>query len=151
VTICSLGTYRSFTRIRSLALLLGAVVVVTSCDSTPTSTAVSAETAAAEGFYALVSVNDTLLPRVLQTETNYRLEIVSDTIVLVADGRWADVTHYREVDGTTITLAQNPIAGTFNVNQGNVTFTSTSGNAFNGVLESGTLTISLGSKAVYKK
>lgn len=131
--------------------MIGAVLAVTSCDSTTPTRTVTPETAAAEGFYALVSVNDTLLPRVLRTDTNYRLEIVSDTMVLVADGRWADVTHYREVDGTIETVAQNSIAGTFSVNQGTVTFTSSSGNGFTGLLENGTLTINLGSKAVYKK
>jgi hypothetical protein len=130
---------------------MGAVLAVTSCDSTTPTQSASAETAAAEGFYVLVSVNDTLLPRVLHTETNYRLEIVSDTMVLVADGRWADITHYREIDGTTETLAQNSISGTFSVNQGTVTFTSSSGNGFNGLLANETLTINLGSKAIYKK
>jgi len=139
------------TPIRSLGLLLGAVLAVTSCDSSTPTRSVTPETAAAEGFYALVSVNDTLLPRVLQAATNYRLEIVSDTIVLVADGRWADVTHYREVDGVNVTLAQNSIVGTFSVNQTVVTFVSSSGNAFGGILENGTLTINLSAKAVYKK
>ncbi|MEO8334520.1 MAG: hypothetical protein ABI664_06085 [bacterium] len=132
-------------------MLAGAVLVVVSCDPTPTMRTVTPETAAAEGFYALESVNDTVLPRVVRTDTDYRLEIVSDTIVLVADGRWADVTHYREVDGVNVTLAQNSISGAFTVNQMAITFTSTGGTPFAGVLDNGTLTINLGSKAVYRK
>jgi hypothetical protein len=151
VTDRSRSAHDWLTPIRSLALLFAAVLAVTSCDSTTLTRSVTPETAAAEGFYALVSVNDTVLPRVLQTATNYRLEIVSDTMVLVADGRWADVTHYREVDGANVTLAQNSISGTFSVSQTVVTFTSSSGNGFGGILENGTLTITLSAKAVYKK
>jgi len=136
--------------LRSLALVIGAVLVVTSCDNA-TTRVVGPQTAAAEGFYALMSVNDTVLPRTLQKGTNYLLEIVSDTIVLVADGRWSDVTHYREVDGTTITLAQSAIGGTFDVNQTTITFSSPGSDGFTGVLENGTITLNLGSKAVYKK
>jgi hypothetical protein len=50
-----------------------------------------------------------------------------------------------------VTLAQNSIVGTFSVNQTVVTFVSSSGNAFGGILENGTLTINLSAKAVYKK
>jgi hypothetical protein len=149
VTAHSLSTHRALTPIRSLALVVGGVLAITSCQTNPT--AVSAQTAAAAGFYALVTVNDTALPRTLRTGTNYLLEITSDTIVLVSDGRWADVTHYRETDGTNVTLIGNAIAGTFDVNQTIVAFKSTTGGSFTGVLENGTLTINLGSKAVYKK
>ena len=133
----------------ALVMVVAAVVAVTSCQTNPTE--VSAQTAAAAGFYALVTVNDSVLPRTLRTGTDYLLEITSDTIVLVNDGRWADVTHYRETDGAIVTLIGNAIAGTFDVNANNVSFRSTTGGSFSGVLENGTLTINLGSKAVYKK
>jgi hypothetical protein len=139
----------AFHPIRSLVLVVGAVVAITSCQTNPT--AVSAQTAAAAGRYALVTVNDTALPRTLRTDTNYLLEITSDTIVLVNDGRWADVTYFRETDGSIVTVLGSAIAGTFEVNATDVTFKSTTGGAFSGVLENGTLTINLGSKAVYKK
>jgi hypothetical protein len=140
---------RAHTTVAQLVALVAGVVAITSCQTNPT--AVSAQTAAAAGFYTLVTVNDTVLPRTLRTGTDYLLEITSDTIVLVNDGRWADVTHYRETAGATVTLIGNAIAGTFDVNANNVTFKSATGSAFSGVLENGTLTINLGSKAVYRK
>ncbi|MEO5816494.1 MAG: hypothetical protein ABIT20_14570 [Gemmatimonadaceae bacterium] len=142
-------TSGALTPVRSLALVVGGVLAITSCQANPA--APGAQTAAAAGFYSLVTVNDTALPRTLRTATDYLLEITSDTIVLASDGRWADVTHYRETDGSTVTLIGNAISGTFDVDQGNVTFKSTGGGAFAGVLVDGTLTINLGSKAVYKK
>jgi hypothetical protein len=140
---------RALTPARSLALVVVSVLAITSCQTNPA--APSAQTAAAAGSYALVTVNDTVLPRTVRTATDYLLEITSDTIVLVSDGRWADVTYYRETDGTTVTLIGNAISGTFDVDQTNVTFKSNGGGSFSGVLVDGTLTINLGSKAVYKK
>ena len=134
---------------RALVLIAGTALAVTSCQSNPN--APSAQTVAAEGYYALISVNDTVLPRTVRTATNYTLEIVSDTIALVGDGRWADVTHYRETDGPTVNLVGGVLTGTFDVSQKNVSFNSTTGGTFTGVLENGTLTINLGATAVYRK
>lgn len=128
--------------------VIAAVIAITSCQTAPTE--VSAETSAAAGFYALFSVNDTLLPRVVSADSVGRLEIMSDTIVLVADGRWADITHYRDTEGSIVTLIDNVIAGRFEVNNKTVLFHSTS-NDFSGTLDGGTLTINLGAKAVYKR
>jgi len=58
-----------------------------SIDSPGSTKPASAETAAAEGFYALVSVNDTMLPRTLSKGTNYLLEITYDPATDVLTGK----------------------------------------------------------------
>jgi hypothetical protein len=50
-----------------------------------------------------------------------------------------------------VNLIGNAISGTFDVNQATVSFKSTTGGTFTGVLENGTLTINLGARAVYRK
>lgn len=114
------------------------------------STAVSNQTANAAGRYGLTTVNDSLLPRTIQASANYRLEITSDTIVLNADGTWADGTLYRETRTDTVSTFTNFIGGSFDVLAGVVTFRSNSG-AFEGTLSGNTLTINGAARAVYRK
>jgi hypothetical protein len=134
--------------LRVLGSVIAIVLATTSCQVAPTE--ISTETSSAAGFYGLVSVNDTLLPRIINADSAGRLEIVSDTIVLVADGRWADITHYRDTEGTSVTFLDQVIAGRFEVSNKTVFFQSNS-NSFTGALDGGTLTINLGAKAVYKR
>ena len=129
--------------------LIGAALLVgIACADSPTK--VSQETSAAAGRYGLTTVNDTVLPRTIQTSTNYQLEITSDTMVLNADGTWADGTLYRETTGDVVNNFTNFIGGNFSVSNGVVSFRSNSG-AFEGVVSGSTLTINGAAKAIYRK
>ena len=96
-------------------------------------------------------MNDTLLPRTVVTRTDYLLEIVNDTIALASNGQWADVTVYRETNAGAVGFFGDVIGGTFDVSGGVATFHSTGGDNFTGALSGGTLTITIGAKAVYRK
>ena len=131
-----------------LALAAAALALGAGCiDQT---TRVSDQVVNAAGRYGLTTVNDTVLPRTIQTRTNYTLEITSDTIVLNADGTWADGTLYRETTGDIVATFSNFIGGSFDVVGGVVSFHSNSG-GFEGTLSGNTLTINGAAKAVYRK
>jgi hypothetical protein len=126
------------------------LAVALACDQATTGP--SQEIVQSAGRYGLTTVNDSMLPRTVQTRTNYTLEITSDTIVLNADGSWADGTNYRETDAGVVRTSVNYIGGNFSVSpSGEVTFHSGAGN-FSGTLSGNTLTIQgTTAKAVYRK
>jgi hypothetical protein len=135
---------------RTGATLAAVVIMAMACgDGT---TPLSPDVVKASGRYGLTTVNDSVLPRTVQTRTNYTLEITSDTIVLNADGSWADGTNYRETDAGVVRTSVNYIGGNFTVSStGAVAFHSNAG-TFSGTLNGNTLTVEgPTAKAVYRK
>lgn len=126
------------------SLVLGVACV----DST---TSVTPAVVNAAGRYGLTTVNDTVLPRTIQTKTDYLLEILADTIVLNSNGQWADGTLYRETSTAGVQSFSNVIGGLFEVStDGQVSFHSNNG-SFTGTVSGSTLTIVGAAKAVYRK
>ena len=128
--------------------LMAALVAAAACSDGPKLTT---PPASAVGRYGLTTVNDSILPRTIQTRTDYMLEITSDTIVMNGDGTWADGTLYRETSTGGVQSFSNFIGGSYTVTDaGVVTFSSNNGH-FEGLLSGNTLTVLGTAKAVYRK
>ena len=132
----------------TIAVVLLGTLVIGACDS---STVPTPNTTAVAGAYGLVTVNDTLLPRTVQSSTNYLLQIVNDTIELSTVGTWADLTNYVETSGSTINYPFNLIFGTFTVSGNTLSFITSNGNQFTGTVAGNSLHITGTTRAVYVK
>ena len=66
------------------------------------------------GTWNLVYVNDSRLPFTLdEVAGSYRLELLSDQLVIVSNGTFTGATRYRETEGTIVTTSTDLTNGTW--------------------------------------
>lgn len=126
--------------LRLATALLTVALLSTACISDTTVASIS--NAELAGSYTLRTVNGGVLPAVIQTAigTLPKIEILSDSITVLADGTWSGVESFRITTGTTVETQTVSSGGTYTVNGSLVTFrdssdpsvftASVSGNAF---------------------
>ena len=133
-------------------LLAGMLLAATMAACGDTTTGVRS-TSGHTGTYTLRTVNDQALPATVGTENNVRLDIVSGSVILLANGSFRDSTEYRLVSGSTSVTESDVFAGTYTRNGGVVQFTVDSGGAYTMSFTGGTtLTQTLeGVVLVYRK
>jgi hypothetical protein len=108
---------RLMTRLVMAALVLG----TGACDS-----ATDPEDAIV-GTYTLATVNGGSLPATVFQAPDYRLEIVSGTLIVRDNNTWTETATIRETDGTTITTETSTVNGTYTLNGSTATFTDSEG------------------------
>ena len=127
--------------------LLAMVVAGAACQE---ATAVP-NTSAAAGNYVLLSINDTVLPRTVRKDTNYQLQITSDTLALSAFGTWADLTIYAETSGTETLPNTNLALGKYSISGGTINFETYQGDKFSGSISNNSVIITGTTRALYIK
>ena len=110
------------------AVVLLFALVACGADST------SPDMTSASGDYALRTVNNFPLPVTVLTQTNLKLEILSETLYVKPSGTFSDVTHYRRTTAEVVDTPADTLSGTWSVKgtvvtfiAGNSTFTGTMG------------------------
>jgi hypothetical protein len=130
-----------------LAAALAMVLAVVACQDAST----APDTSTLAGYYTLVTVNDSALPRTVERDSAYLLQIVADTFALSPFGTWADLTIYAETSGGVTTPNQSLTSGNFTVSGTTLNFTSFSGDKFAGTVTNGALVIRGTATALYVK
>jgi hypothetical protein len=130
-----------------VSVFTAATVLLSACgsDSTtaPTPTSIA-------GTWNLTTVNGAALPFVLQASP--KIEILSDQIVILANGSFTQSTQARLTNGTTITTQTIPDAGTYTLNGTAATFTFTDGGSETATVSGNSMTIAeTGLSLVYNK
>jgi Lipocalin-like domain len=130
-----------------VSVFTAATVLLSACgsDSTtaPTPTSIA-------GTWNLTTVNGAALPFVLQASP--KIEILSDQIVILANGTFTQSTQARLTNGTTITTQTIPDGGTYSLNGTAATFTFTDGGSETATVSGNSMTIAeTGLSLVYNK
>ena len=130
-----------------VSVFTAATVLLSACgsDSTtaPTPTSIA-------GTWNLSTVNGAALPFVLQASP--KIEILSDQIVILANGTFTQSTQARLTNGTTITTQTIPDGGTYSLNGTAATFTFTDGGSETATVSGNSMTIAeTGLSLVYNK
>jgi len=130
-----------------VSVFTAATVLLSACgsDSTtaPTPTSIA-------GTWNLTTVNGAALPFVLQASP--KIEILSDQIVILANGSFTQSTQARLTNGTTITTQTIPDAGTYTLNGTAATFTFTDGGSETATVSGNSMTIAeTGLSLMYNK
>ena len=130
-----------------VSVFTAATVLLSACgsDSTtaPTPTSIA-------GTWNLTTVNGAALPFVLQASP--KIEILSDQIVILANGSFTQSTQARLTNGTTITTQTIPDGGTYSLNGTAATFTFTDGGSETATVSGNSMTIAeTGLSLVYNK
>jgi len=112
-------------------VLLSACGSDSSTNPTPTSIA---------GTWNLSTVNGAALPYVLQA-ANPKVEIISDQIVISANGTFTQSTQARITQGTTVSTSTLPDNGTYSLTGTAATFVFSDGSAGTATVSNNTLTI----------
>jgi len=119
-----------------VSVFTAATVLLSACgsDSTtaPTPTSIA-------GTWNLTTVNGAALPFVLQASP--KIEILSDQIVILANGTFTQSTQARLTNGTTITTQTIPDGGTYSLNGTAATFVFSDGSSGTATVSGSTLTI----------
>ena len=128
----SLTARRPGTPLPTMMAAVTGVLVITACQGAST----VPNTSGVAGYYSLVTVNDTALPRIVAKDAQGVSEIVGDTIALSPTGTWADLTVYSETFGPNVSTTQNIITGSFTLGSDSTTlfFRSSNGDSFTGSL-----------------
>ena len=134
---------------RRMLAILGTVAtaVLVGCDSNgttvPTENAVS-------GTWNLASVNGAPLPYVMQSTP--KIELMSDQLVVSANGTFTQASQVRITNGGTITNENRNDAGTYTLVGTAATFIFNGGATGAGTVSGTTLTVAqLGTSRVYQK
>lgn len=97
------------------------------------------------GTWNLSTVNGTGLPFVLQTENpstgDPKVEILSDQLLVSANGTFNETTVARFTSGTSVTTQTVPDAGTYTLNGTAVSFVFSSGGSATATVSGNNLTI----------
>jgi hypothetical protein len=120
-------------------LLVCAAVAMLGCGGDSTGPAASAE-----GTWNLQTVNGSALPytAVFIASPVYRLEILSDQVVLDGDGSYVETSQIRETDGTTVTTSTDQDIGNWTQHGSQLNVTSAlDGSVATAVLSGNTLTV----------
>jgi hypothetical protein len=121
------------------ALIAVAAVALLGCGGDSTGPAASAV-----GTWNLQTVDNAPLPYTLLFVANplYKLEILSDTFLVRADGSYTETFTERETDGTTVTTTSDNDTGTWVQNNAALTITSSSDqSAVSGAISGNTITV----------
>ena len=115
-------------------VLLSACGSDSSTNPTPTSIA---------GTWNLTTVNGAALPYLLQAASgaNPKVEIISDQIVISANGTFTQSTQARITQGTTVSTSTLPDNGTYSLTGTAATFVFSDGSAGTATVSNNTLTI----------
>ena len=132
---------------RMLAIVCTAAVFLAGCDSDDTTGPTQSSVA---GTWNLTTVNGSPLPFTIQTTP--KIEVVSDQLVVSANGTFTESTQTRTTNGTTVTNQTIPDGGTYSLNGTAATFIFNDGTTGAGTISSTTLTVALpGLSLVYQK
>jgi len=131
-----------------VSVFTAATVLLSACGSdsstNPTPTSIA-------GTYNLSTVNGAALPYILQA-ANPKVEIISDQIVIAANGTFTQSTSARITQGTTISTSTIPDNGTYSLNGTAATFIFSDGSTGTATVSNNTLTIAeTGISLVYTK
>ena len=87
---------RTISRARKLVIGFGLTLAIAACgsDNAPPVDPTSPDTPV--GSYAIMTVNGKALPAAVIDTTNYKVEILSGALNLTADGKYVEVTRFRE-------------------------------------------------------
>jgi hypothetical protein len=133
---------------RMLAIVCtAATVLLAGCDSDDTTGPTQSSVA---GTWNLTTVNGSALPYTLQPTP--KIEILSDQLVVSANGTFTESTQIRFTNGTTVTTETIPDAGTYSLNGTSATFIYNDGSTGAGTISGNTLTVAApGLSLVYQK
>jgi hypothetical protein len=102
------------------------------------------------GMWNLTTVNGAVLPFTIQSTP--KIEVLSDQLVVSANGTFTEATQTRTTNGTTVTLETVPDGGTYSLNGTAVTFIFTDGSTGAGTVSGTTLIVAFpGVSLVYQK
>jgi hypothetical protein len=141
---------------RSMLVTLCAVAtsVLTACGSdnstapTPTSLA---DNSLVIGTWNLTTVDGVALPHIVQAEDPL-VEILSDRLVLLADGRFTELLRFRVTESGAILTQSRPDAGRYSFNGTVATFTFNDQTRGTGTVLGGSLTVAgTGTPFVYMR
>lgn len=125
-----------------------ATVLLAGCGSDASTAPTQASIA---GVWNLSTINGSPLPFVLQASAP-KIEIMSDQLVVSANGTFTESTVARVTDGATVSTTTIPDAGTYTLNGTAATFTFSDGSSGTGTLSGNTFTVASGGfSQVYKK
>lgn len=103
------------------------------------------------GVWNLSTINGSPLPYVLQA-SGPKIELLSDQIVVSANGTFSESTVARATDGGTVSTTTIPDAGTYTLNGTAATFTFSDGSSGTATVSGNTFTVAAGGYSqVYKK
>ena len=84
------------------------------------------------GSYTLRSINDFPLPYAVLQQTDLKLEVTADTMVMTTSGSFKDITHYRRTRTAAIDFPADTLNGSWTVRGQTITFTAQTGGVFSG-------------------
>jgi hypothetical protein len=128
-----------------LALSLALGFTATACsDSTSPGASIA-------GTYTLQSIGNSPLPVYINTSGNPSTEVVSEQIVLNADGSYSGVTRYRDTySGQQSVLSDSPFTGYWTLSGNQIALTETGFSPTYGTITNNQLVLSVfGTSAVY--
>lgn len=103
------------------------------------------------GTWNLSTVNGSPLPFVVQASSP-KIELLSDQIVVSANGTFTESTVARFTDGTTVSTTTIPDAGTYTLNGTAAVFTFSDGSSGTATVSGNTFTVASGGYSqVYRK
>jgi len=130
-------------RIRQIAPLMFAFAVACGGESAAT----QPTPASLAGTWSLHDINGALLPFVLSQTGTSKTEILSDTVVATAAGRYTQTTQLRTTANGVATTSSVSDAGTYTLNGSAVLVRSGDGSTVNGTVTASTFTIAAGGVA----
>ena len=96
------------------------------------------------GTYTLRTVNGSNVPftmvSIVVGGSVYKLEVLSGSITLNADGTFSQTATFRETDGTDVTTESYPTSGTYTLSGTALTLNSSDGESLGGSLSGGAIT-----------
>ena len=111
----------------------------------------------AVGSFQLQTVNGSVLPytAVSLPSPVFKLELLSDLVVIRSDGSYTQTFSTRQTQGTTVTTDAQAVSGTWTQSNGTVTFTPTGGSPSTlarGIVAGDVLTVTVtGAVFVYRR
>jgi hypothetical protein len=106
--------------------------------------------ASVAGTWNLTTVNGATLPFTLQASP--KVEVLSDQLIVAANGTFTESTQLRLTDGTTVTTTTVPDGGTYTLSGTSATLNFNDGTQAAGIVSGNTFTVALsGLSLVWKK
>lgn len=105
------------------------------------------------GTWNLATVNGSALPyTAILIAPSYKLEILSDRIVVNSDGTWSETFSYRETDASVVTTTTESDAGTWSQANSTLTITASDGTVSTATISGDRITLSeSGFVSVYQR
>jgi len=112
---------------QKIALVLGATIAIAACGGDSSGSTAPPTPATPPGAYNISTINAKALPFALASDTGgggYKLEVVSGTVTLTADGKYSSVVTTRQTLASKVDLFVDSTGGTWVLSGTTIAFTN---------------------------